>query len=262
MDAIKMFRNSEGLYMPMHACMHEYGVKRRFETLQSLTSFEGKAVLDVGCGVGAYGRVAEKYGAKMSLGIDINREHLAKASLDNLVLADAHALPIRDSCFDAILMIEVLEHLSRESGALKEAWRVLNGDGLLLLTVPNKFYPFETHGLNMGSIEIPNMLGVGIPLLSWMPNFVRERVERARIYTFKHLTKLLYESGFDLVKVDYMMPPLDKLKDQNLAKTLRRVLRKLEATWLKYFACHIIVVASKRARQAKELHHNTKQYLG
>jgi hypothetical protein len=41
-----------------------------------------------------------------------------------------------------------------------------------------------------------------------------------------------------------MMPPLDKLKQKNLSIILRRLLRKLEDTWLKYFACHIIVVST------------------
>jgi len=59
----------------------EYGVRRRLEALQSLTSLEGKTVLDVGCGFGAYGLAAEKYGAKMSVGVDINREYIEKSAL-------------------------------------------------------------------------------------------------------------------------------------------------------------------------------------
>jgi len=39
----------------------EYGVWRGLEALQSLASLEGKTVLDVGCGFGAYGLAAERY---------------------------------------------------------------------------------------------------------------------------------------------------------------------------------------------------------
>jgi len=46
------------------------------------------------------------------------------------------------------------------------------------------------------------------------------------------------------VKVEYMMPPLDSLKHRNFAAALRKFLRRLEATRLKYFACHIIVVSA------------------
>lgn len=152
----------------------EYGVRRRLEALQSLTSLDGKVVLDVGCGFGAYGLGAKKRGAKMSVGVDINHEYIKKSVLELTVLTDAHALPFRDSCFDIVLMLEVLEHLPHEREALREARRLLKNGGLLLITVPNKFYPFETHGMKVGCVEIPNMFGIGIPFLSWMPSFVRE----------------------------------------------------------------------------------------
>jgi hypothetical protein len=71
-----------------------------------------------------------------------------------------------------------------------------------------------------------------------------ERVERAKIYTQKQLLNLLNKQGFMPLKVEYMMPPLDKLKHRKFAVVLRRLLRKFEATWLKYFACHIILVST------------------
>jgi len=222
----------------------EYGVRRRLEALQSLTSLKGKMVLDVGCGFGVYSLAMERHGAEMSVGVDVNREYLEKSTLDLSIVADAHALPFKDSCFDIVLMVEVLEHLPHEMKALEEAKRVLKNGGLLLTTVPNKFYPFETHGMKIGCVEIQNMFGIGIPLLSWMPSFVRKRVERAKIYTQKQLLSLLHKQGFTPLKVEYMMPPLDRLKYRRLAAVLRRLLRKLEDTWLKHFACHIIVVST------------------
>jgi ubiquinone/menaquinone biosynthesis C-methylase UbiE len=222
---------------------NEYGIKRRFEALEDVTTFKSKTVLDVGCGFGAYSLVAESYGASMSVGIDVNMEYIEKARSSLIVLADAHALPFRDSCFEIVLMVEVLEHLPREIEVLKEVKRVLRRTGYLLLTVPNKFYPFETHGMKINNIHIPNMLGIGIPFLSWMPDFIRKKFETAKIYTQKRLLNILREAGFKDIKVDYMMPPLDKLKQRNFSIILRKLLRKLEATWLKYFACHIIVVS-------------------
>jgi ubiquinone/menaquinone biosynthesis C-methylase UbiE len=223
---------------------NEYGIKRRFEALEDITTFKSKTVLDVGCGFGAYSLVAESYGASMSVGIDVNMEYIEKARSSLIVLADAHALPFRDSCFDIVLMVEVLEHLPCEMEVLKEVKRVLKSEGYLLLTVPNKFYPFETHGMKINNIQIPNMLGIGIPFLSWMPSYIRKEVEMAKIYTHRKLLNILREAGFLDVKVEWMMPPLDKLKRRNLAAALRKLLQKLEATWLKYFACHIIVVST------------------
>jgi ubiquinone/menaquinone biosynthesis C-methylase UbiE len=135
-----MFKQINFLYgrgAPTAINGREYGVKRRFEALQGLCRFKGKQLLDIGCGFVAYGLAAERLGASMSVGIDINYEYLNKSMLDLFVLADAHAIPFRDHCFDIVLMVEVLEHLSHEIEALKEAKRVLKNRGILLTTVPN-----------------------------------------------------------------------------------------------------------------------------
>lgn len=225
---------------------YEYGVKRRFETLLSSTSLKGKVVLDVGCGVGAYGKVAMKYGANFVVGLDINIEYLSKAELIERVQASADALPFKNSFFDTILMLEVLEHLPSDKKAIQEAKRVSKKDAFLIITAPNKFYPFETHGLRVGSTNIENILVVGIPFLSWMPRFVRERFERARIYSQKQLVEMLHDEGFKILKIDYMMPPLDKIQSTKLVIATRKVLRRLEATWLKHLGCHIIIIAYTR----------------
>ena len=53
-----------------------------------------------------------------------------------LVRGSAEALPFTDGCLDAILLLDVLEHLPAEGPALAEAWRVLSPGGTLLLSVP------------------------------------------------------------------------------------------------------------------------------
>lgn len=209
-----------------------------------MTSLQGKIVLDVGCGFGAYGLAAEECGASRAVGIDVNREYIKRSILELSILADAQYLPLRDSCIDIVLMVEVLEHLPREMEAVREVGRVLKKRGLFLLTVPNRFYPFEIHGMKIGYAEIPNMFGIGIPFLSWMPNLVRKRVEMAKIYSQKKIIQTLRKASFEPLKVEYMMPPLDKLKYRTLANCLRRLERKLEGTWLKYLACHIIIVST------------------
>jgi hypothetical protein len=72
--------------------------------------------------------------------------------------------------------------------------------------------------MKINNIHIPNMLGIGIPFLSWMPDFIRKKFETAKIYTQKRLLNILREAGFKDIKVDYMMPPLDKLKQRNFSK--------------------------------------------
>jgi 2-polyprenyl-3-methyl-5-hydroxy-6-metoxy-1,4-benzoquinol methylase len=45
--------------------------------------------------------------------------------------------PMRSGTFDGILMGELIEHMFEPMHVLEECWRVLRGDGVLVLTTPN-----------------------------------------------------------------------------------------------------------------------------
>jgi ubiquinone/menaquinone biosynthesis C-methylase UbiE len=98
----------------------------------------GTKLLEIGCGPGAVLAVlGEEFPGVRLHGVDIDptqldsgRAYLAAAGLDaELTEADAHALPFPDGAFDHIWMMWVLEHLEHPLGALREARRVLRGDG-------------------------------------------------------------------------------------------------------------------------------------
>ena len=52
------------------------------------------------------------------------------------VLTDAHHLPFKNQSFDAVICAEVLEHVREPVVVMKEVYRVLNGEGVFLATVP------------------------------------------------------------------------------------------------------------------------------
>ena len=52
------------------------------------------------------------------------------------IVSDIAAIPERDGAFDAILCVEVLEHLPDPTAALKEFRRLLISGGILILTAP------------------------------------------------------------------------------------------------------------------------------
>ena len=49
--------------------------------------------------------------------------------------------------FDAILTIEAIEHIPNLISAISEFYRVLKKGGELIITCPNRLFPFENHGI-------------------------------------------------------------------------------------------------------------------
>lgn len=233
----------------------EKGANRRLRPLLHVTSLKGKVVLDLGCGFGVYGELAFEMGSKSIVGFDLVKDYFAKTKGIEYIQGDACNLPFANSTFDVIFLIEVLEHLPHPEKSLQEIRRVSKKSSLLLISVPNKFYPFETHGFHGFEVETISIPGVGIPLLSWAPQFLRSHVERAHIYTAKSLIRLLNDAGFRVYAIDYMMPPMDfcdKVKNAKLVGPLRSIVQKFETrAFLKNFGVSVIAVCSSKTPTSK-----------
>lgn len=92
-----------------------------------LASFAPTAsILEVGCGTGHFTRwAAERH--PVVVGVDRSLamlSHADRIGRQDLVAADAAALPVPDASFDVVLLVTVLEFLERPSEALREASRV------------------------------------------------------------------------------------------------------------------------------------------
>ncbi len=105
-------------------------------------------VLDLGCGNGEYSFESASI-CKRVVGIDFSSENLAVANrqlarnrLNNISFVkhnlETDNLPFQDSSFSAVLFQDVLEHLNRRNFVLLEISRVLQKDGLLFISVPNR----------------------------------------------------------------------------------------------------------------------------
>ena len=236
----------------------EYGVQRRLATLARLMDLKGTIVLDTGCGTGRYLGVVAKLGAQYVVGIDIQRKWLKEAksrfgTIRNIhfVQATAEKLPIKNRSVNLTLMIDVIEHVDSEHKTLSEAHRILKSKGKIFIGAPNKFYPFDLHGMTLLGVKIGNILripGIGIPILSWAPNSIRQYVKCTRVYSQKDLVYLLKDHDFIPVLIDYMMPPVDKIRcSKELKYAMRRVFRIIEKVFLlKYIGSSVMLVAIKR----------------
>lgn len=103
-------------------------------------------IVDLGCGAG--GTLTRLPLAATAIGLEYDQEEVREAKrrgVRRLVRGNAGALPFRTGSCDAILMLDVLEHLADDRNALSEAHRTLSSDGFLLATVPAHPFLWSPH---------------------------------------------------------------------------------------------------------------------
>jgi SAM-dependent methyltransferase len=119
------------------AASHDIAV-RRAAVFQALAPRTGEAILEIGCGGGAYLLdVALAVGAAgRACGVDISedqiegaRAHCADAPAAELHTASALDLPFQDGLFDAAYSVQVLEYIEAVDEAIAEAHRALKPGG-------------------------------------------------------------------------------------------------------------------------------------
>ncbi len=190
-------------------------------------------VLDAGCGVGMYlGRLAGR--ARQAVGIEYEHERAAQARGQAALVACAagEALPFADGSFDLILSHEVLEHVQDDFQAAAEMVRVLAPGGRLALFVPNRGYPFETHGIYWrGRYRFGN-----IPLVNYLPRSLRDRLApHVRVYSRRDLEMRFAGLPVRFIRRTVIFGAYDNViaRFPALGRALRAVLQFLERTPLR-----------------------------
>ncbi len=200
--------------------------------------------LDIGCGTG---NTLSCLSLFEGVGLDIEPlalEICRAKKLPRLLRADASSLPFQDESFHGILILGVLYHqgVKEEGEVLKEAWRVLKREGILLVTEPAFEFLRRPHDI----------------------------VEHTRKrYTREELAQLVAGAGFKIVKTSYVysyaLPLLLLIKFLRLKKegsdlylpplwinTLFRLLGYLEVKLLSFlsfpFGSTVFVLGRKEAR--------------
>jgi 2-polyprenyl-6-hydroxyphenyl methylase/3-demethylubiquinone-9 3-methyltransferase len=104
--------------------------------LGCLGPLRGHRILDLGCGKGRFAAPLERAGAEV-IGLDRSWAMLAQACALPRVCGTARRLPFAGLTFDAVIAVEVFEHLTAIDEVLLEVRRVLRPGGIVAIVDKN-----------------------------------------------------------------------------------------------------------------------------
>jgi 2-polyprenyl-3-methyl-5-hydroxy-6-metoxy-1,4-benzoquinol methylase len=238
----------DGHYLGRPADFDDRIIRRRLKLVYEVQNFTGTnlTLLDIGCGNGAsmFGLHRKM---KYCLGLEITNEHLSEFNAfkveNNINNCEYKVLDIEKNNppgqFDRIISFEVIEHLTSEDG-VKFYFNALKGGGLMAISVPNKWWIFETHGA-----KLPLLPWNRVPFFSWLPRPIHERFANARIYTISRITNLLKKHGFSVISAEYITAPMDVLPNGKIKDFLINNFFNTDKTKIPFKSTSIFVVAKK-----------------
>lgn len=183
----------------------DMALKRRVRRmLQELELKDEDKILDLGCGNGYYSYLLTQLPLKLKIiGLDshVNAIEDAKTKVSGkkvkFIVGAAEKIPFPKNYFDKIIMSEIIEHVRDDIKVLKETKRVLKKDGILVLTTPNKDYPFFWDPINwilehFFNFHIKRGFFAGI----WN--------QHLRLYKPEELKKRMEKAGFKIVTCELL----------------------------------------------------------
>lgn len=183
---------------------HWWFVGRRKIVIDLLRKYVGPTgrVFDFGCNAGFFAGELDRVGFD-AYGADISEEAIAfgrSNGIKNLFVTVGKRLPFPDGHFDAVLALDVLEHIEHDLGALEELRRVLRPGGIIIVTVPAFMF------------------------LWGLQDVVAKHFRR---YRKKTLCELLEKGGFSIRRLSYfnflLFPPIALVRFfQRLVKPKRK----------------------------------------
>jgi SAM-dependent methyltransferase len=206
--------------------------------------------IDLGCADGGYAAALLESGVEELLGFDVDAARVAVANERNLSgatfsVSKGEALDAPSGAFDGVWMNEVFEHVTSEDGTLAEIYRVLRPRGLLILISPNRWFPFEGHGMKLHKFAINHP----IPVLPWLPSGVSRKVLNARNYWPREIIAQVRRAGFIVEQTGFVWPVLEQypwLPSWLRTRYQRRIRSFDSLPILKRFGVSTLVVARKQ----------------
>ncbi|MGH9465545.1 MAG: glycosyltransferase [Thermoanaerobaculia bacterium] len=200
--------------------------------LAKLRAWQVREVLDVGCGPGHVARECERQGAQVTA-VDRVAPAVPVTRFFPCDL-DAGPLPVDPFSFDAILLLDVLEHLADPERFLIEL-RTRGGAAAEVATRPRLL------------VTTPNVAFVAVRLNLLLGRFnYAERgildITHRRLFTRRALRTALEECGYHLESFEGIGAPFEAVLSGRLGRLLGRIANGLARLWPALFAFQFLVV--------------------
>jgi ubiquinone/menaquinone biosynthesis C-methylase UbiE len=233
----------------------QYILKRRYQLAKVYAGDalkRGGFYLDVGSGNGAQTVLfAQHFDRWMAIDVEherleefrreLNRgDYKAATKAYEILQYDGDHIPTGNETVDFLTCIEVIEHTVSDTATVAELYRVMKHGARAVITVPNKWWIFETHGANL-----PLLPWNRVPLFSWLPKWIHSKYAKARIYRKPQIERMLRDAGFRVERSAYVTAPMDMIKQPVLQALVRRVIFRGDETSFPFLATSVMLIAQK-----------------
>lgn len=141
-EKIQRTQRTFGYEWTIFSSRYDFLEEQFIEWIRPLTpaSFEGKVILDAGCGSGMYTQFLSRYGAKTVIGLDLSRAIDVAKSLNpepntHFIQASLLQPPLRRGSFDLVFSKGVIHHLPQPVEGVRSLAALLNEKGSLFVWV-------------------------------------------------------------------------------------------------------------------------------
>lgn len=170
-----------------------------------------KRYLDVGCGNGF---ITENVAGSFEdiFGIDVEpdrledfRSHAPAYPKHTIQEMSAAKMEFPSAFFSLVTAFEVLEHVGDLGAVTQEMVRVCRPGGVVAISVPQVWFPFENHGIRIGK----TMYRRKVPLLPYFRPLHR-KISLARTFSSAQMDELFLPNGMVLLATAYAAPQFER----------------------------------------------------
>jgi 2-polyprenyl-3-methyl-5-hydroxy-6-metoxy-1,4-benzoquinol methylase len=133
------------------------------------------------------------------------RAHAPADPIHTIKQMSASAIDFPGDFFSLVTAFEVLEHVAELAPAIREVVRVCRPGGLIVISVPQVWFPFENHGIAIGTTTYRGK----VPLLPYIRPLHR-KYSLARVFSSRQMDRLFLSEGTTILATGYVAPQFER----------------------------------------------------